>query len=62
MVMVVGAPFLSKQVLQHSTTSSNKISRQEFLVNFPVNVVYWQVCIGAARAAGFAGSIILGLI
>jgi len=56
--MVVGARFLSKQVLQHSTTSSTEKSREEFFVNFPVNVVYWQVCIGAARAAGFAGSII----
>jgi len=55
--MVVGARFLSKQVLQHSTTTSSIKSSQEFLVHFPVNVVYCQVCRGAARAAGFGGSI-----
>lgn len=62
MVMVVGAPFLSKQVLQHSTTPSTIKSVQEFVVHFPVNVLYWQVCRGAARAAGFGGSITWGLI
>ena len=59
--MDVGAQFLSKQVLQHSivyTTPFSIKSREENCGSFPVNVVYWQVCRGAARAAGLGGSII----